>query len=68
MDVECRRPDSVHNTKVFCNSKINKDLQNEKLPITQQILIGCQKVGNYLIGDPTCPLAPCCLREYSTCF
>ena len=66
--MECRRPDSVHNTKVFCNSKINKDLQNEKLPITQQILIGCQKVGNYLIGDPTYPLAPCCLREYSTCF
>lgn len=68
MDVDCRKPDSVHNAKLFCNSKISKNLQNEKLPITQQILWGCQKVGNCLIGDPTYPVAPCCLREYSTCF
>ena len=68
MDVDCRWPGSVHEAKVFCNSRTKKNLQNGKLPIThQQILPSRQKVGNYLIGDPAYPLTPYCLREYSTC-
>ena len=68
MDVNSRWPGSVHEAKVFLNSRISKSLQNGKLPIThQQILPGRQKVGDYLISDPAYSLTPYCLREYSTC-
>ena len=66
MDVDRRWPGSVHNAKVFCNSRINKNVRNGKLPMTQQILPGPQKIGNYRIGDPAYPLTPYCLGEYST--
>ena len=67
MDVDCRWPGPVHDAKVFCNSRINKNVHNGKLPIThQQMLPGRQKVENYLIGDPAYPLTLYCLREYST--
>ena len=68
MDVDSRWPGSVHEAKVFWNSRISKSLQNGKLPIThQQIFPGRQKVGDYLISDPAYSLTPYCLREYSTC-
>ena len=69
MNVGCRWLGSVHNAKLLKKKKINKNLQNGKLPITHlQILPGRQKVGNHLIGDPAYPQAPYCLREYSVCF
>ena len=68
MDVDCRWAGSVHDTKVFCNSKTTKNSQDEKQLIThQKILPGCQKVGNYLICDPTYPLTTYCLKKHSTC-
>ena len=34
MDVECKRPGSVHDAKVFANSKINENLQTGNIPNT----------------------------------
>ena len=59
MDVECRWPGSVHDSKVFASTSINKMLRNGKMPATFQAVIpGFEKVPNYLIGDPAYPLPP----------
>ena len=68
MDVECVWPGSVHDSKVFANSNINKKLRNGSLPGTfQSVLDGCGKIGNYIIGDPAYPMTPFCIKEYQTC-
>ena len=57
MDVECRWLGSVHESKVYTNFSINNILRNGEMPATFQTVIpGCEKVPNYLIGDPTIPL------------
>ena len=67
MDVECMWPGSVHDAKVFANSSINWKLRRNILPSTFQCVKGWQKIPNYLIGDPACPLVPFCMKEYETC-
>ncbi|XP_047144707.1 uncharacterized protein LOC101236227 [Hydra vulgaris] len=67
MDVECVWPGSVHNSKVFANSSINRKLRNGSLPgIFQSVLHGYEKIGTYIIGDPAYPLTPFCIKEYQT--
>ena len=58
MDVECRWPGSVHDSKVFANSAINKMLKNGEIPV----ITGCEKGPNYLIGDPSYPLTAFCMK------
>lgn len=68
MDVECMWPGSVHEAKVFSNSKINRQLRNAELPNCVQSLVdGSPKVASYIIGDPAYPLTPYCLKEYQSC-
>ena len=68
MDIDCRWPGSVHDAKVFANSDVSNNLRNGKLPLTYQTVIpGYEKIPNYLIGGPACPLIPHCLKEYETC-
>ena len=68
MDVECRWPGSVHDSKVFANSSINKMLRNGEMPATFQTVIpGFEKFPNYLIGDPAYPLTPFCMKEFDNC-
>ena len=68
MDVECWWPGSVHDSKVFANSSINKMLRNGEMPATFQTVIpGGEKVPNYLIGDPAYPLTPFCMKEFDNC-
>ena len=68
MDVECSWPGNVHDSKVFANSSINKMFRNGKIPATFQTVIpGCEKVPNYLIGDPSYPLTPFCMKEFDNC-
>ena len=68
MDVDCRWPGSVHDSKVFVNSNLNKMLQNKNFNgVYQSLLTGCGKVPNYLIGDPAYPLSPYCMKEFEHC-
>lgn len=68
MDVDCRWPGSVHDAKVFYNSKINKDLQQGKLPTNPTSLLpGFDAITNYILGDPAYPLTAYCMKEYTTC-
>jgi len=66
MDVECRWPGSVHDSKVFANSSVNKKLRSGTLSKTYQTVHG-EKIPNYLIGDPAYPLTPYCMKEYDHC-
>ncbi len=68
MDVDCRWPGSVHDAKVFANSRINLDLKNNSLSCFSRPLSQYGKrIGNYLIGDPGYPLTHFCMREYEHC-
>ena len=68
MDVECKWPSSVLDTKVFANSSICKRLRSSDSPTIFQTISNSEvKIPNYLIGDPAYPLLPYCMREYSTC-
>ena len=68
MDVECRWSGSVHDSKVFANPSINRMLRTGVMPATFQTVIpGCEKVPNYLIGDPAYPLTSFCMKEFDNC-
>ena len=68
MDIECRWPESVHDSKVFANSLIFMKMRNGALPQTFQTLVPrLEKIPNYLIGDPAYPLTPHCMKEYDHC-
>ena len=68
MDIDCRWPGSVHDAKVFANSRVNQQMAQGHMQITyQQILPGRMEVPNYLIGDPAYPLVPFCMKEYEKC-
>ena len=68
MDIECRWPRSVHDSKVFANPSISMKMRNSALPQTFQNLVpGLEKIPNYLVGDPAYPLTPYCMKEYDHC-
>ena len=65
MDVDCRWPGSCHDAKVYANSKINKNMQDNEMPMQfKQILPGEAKIPNYLIGDPAYPPTAYCMKEF----
>ena len=68
LDVDCQWPGSLHDAKIFANSKVCQNMSNHKVPITYQTLIpGRIQVPNYLIADPAYPLTPYCVKEYPNC-
>ena len=70
LDVDCSWPGSVHDAKVFANSKVNKLFQENKLPNVETKLNNADDdcmVGPVLIGDPAYPLLPGLLKEYDSC-
>ena len=68
IDVECKWPGSVHDSKVYANSSIVKKCKENSFPFTFQSVGGFErKVPNYLIGDPAYPLTPYCMKEYDHC-
>lgn len=67
MDVDCRWPGSVHNAKVFANSRINADLKKNSLPFSRPLSEDGKRICNYLIGDPGYPLTHFCIKEYDHC-
>ena len=53
MDVECKRPGSVHDTKAFANSAVCKNMRTGNLQHTfYNILPDDESIPKYIIGDP----------------
>ena len=66
INVEVKWPGSVHDARVFGNSRINKLLKEEKLPMMyKELLPGYDKLPATLIGDPAYPLLPYCMKEFA---
>ena len=68
IDVDCRWPGSVHDAKVFSNSRINCMLRDGTLPVLYRSLLpGVDKVPVLLLGDPAYTLLPHLMKEFTTC-
>lgn len=66
INVEVKWPGSVHDARVFGNSRINKLLKEEKLPMMyKELLPGYDKLPATLIGDLAYPLLPYCMKEFA---
>ena len=67
IDVDVRWPGSLHDARVFSQSRISKMLREENLPMMyKRLLPGDDKVPVCLLGDPAYPLLPYCMKEYSS--
>ena len=67
IDVDVRRPGSLHDARVFSQSRINKMLREENLPMMyKRLLPGDDKVPVCLLGDPAYPLLLYCMKEFSS--
>ena len=68
MDVDCRWPGSCHDTKVYANSSITRNMQQKKIHIiSKEIIPGKGKIPIYLVGDPAYPLTSFCIKEHESC-
>ncbi|XP_068674456.1 uncharacterized protein [Montipora foliosa] len=65
LDVDVKWPGSVHDGRVFGNSRINRLLREERLPMCyKEILPGYENIPVTLLEDPAYPLLPYCMKEF----
>ena len=65
LDMEVKWPGSVHDGRVFANSRIYELLREERLPMCyREILLGHEKIPVTLFGDPAYPLLPYFMKEF----
>ena len=58
-------PGSVHNSRIFCNSKINEMLRNCSIPSLPKVLVpDTDPVPICVLGDPAYPLLPYKMKEF----
>ena len=68
LDVDVNWPGSVHDAKVFGNSKFNTKLKTKVIPeILKGVLPGHPTISSYVIGDPAYPLTSRCMNELTNC-
>ena len=57
LDVAEKKPGSVHDSRIFLNSSINKKLRNLETPKCEKTLVeGYEAIPTHLIGDLAYPL------------
>ena len=66
MDIVVKWSDSVHDARMFANSKLNHLLKHEIIPLCQRKILD-DDVPVFIIGDPAYPLMPYLMKEYAGC-